>query len=655
MSTQKLEFKTDVKKVLDIIIRSLYQHKEVFLRELISNASDALNKVRIKTLTSEKVFQKDLELVIDLIPNKDEKTLTIKDTGVGMNKGELIENLGTIAHSGTLEFLEKIEDSPDKNELIGQFGVGFYSAFLVSDKVEIKTRSFSPNAKAYHWTSDGETGYDIEETQKDERGTEIILHLKEDDLEYFESHRLKSLVKKYSDFVTFPIRLIEIKKEEETEEKETDEEKVEGSEEKEDKGPEILNSQQALWRQDPSTITQEQYLEFYRNTTNKYDEPFVTIHIKTESPIEFYSVLFIPSTKSASFYMPDVEWGLRLYSKKILIQEHNKDLLPEYLRFIVGVVDSEDLPLNVSREVVQNNRVIQTMKKYIQKKVIEELEKLASDDHEKYLKFYREYGVFLKEGVTQNDKNKDKLIRLLRFYSTYDHVDGRTGSVSLDDYITRMKPNQEEIYYLVGNDIELLKRSPHLEYYEKEGFEVLLLAEPIDNFLMINVREYEEKKFFLIDQDETESKTDTGSEDEKEDKEDNEEEETGPHADLIKTFKEKLGDKVKDVKISQRLVSSPVRLVTPKGGLGSDFQRAMKYMSANNVGGGFGSDVLEGRILQINPEHPIIKGLEKKLNEDITSTIIDQLYENAVMSEGEVTDLNKVVKNMETIIEKLLA
>ncbi len=639
---ETFQFKTDVKRVLDIIIRSLYQHKDVFLRELISNSSDALSKAKIKSLTNEPMYQKGIELKIELIPNAKEGTLTIKDTGIGMTKEELAENLGTIAKSGTLEFLEKIESVENKAELIGQFGVGFYSAFLVADKVVVRSRSFLPEAEAYEWVSDGVEDFTINKIDKEDRGTEVVLYLKEDDQIFLRPYKLRELVKKYSDFVSFPIYLIE-EEDEEEEEKEQKEEK----EEKEEKKPEILNSMEAIWRKNPSEVKEEQYLEFYRQISNKWDEPFLKIHIRTESPIEFFALIYIPATKISSIYLPEAEWGLKLYSKKILVQEHNKELLPEYLRFVVGVVDSEDLPLNVSREVVQSGKVIRTIKKYLEKKIIEELESLAEKDEEKYLVFYREYGALLKEGIAQQSKYKDLLIKLLRFYSTDDSVDGRTGAVSLDDYLVRMKPKQEEIYYLLGNDIEVMKNSPHLEYYKKEGYEVLLLPEPIDSFLMMHLREYEEKKFKNIDRD------DSPDEPEAKEKDEKQEETKGPHAELINKFKEILKERVKDVKISDKLVTSPARLVTPKDGLDSGLQRALHLMQGAQGGGKFGDELFKDRVLQINPNNEIIKKIEGNLDSAVAEAMIKQIYYDAVMAEGEVPDLKELVSNIETIMASM--
>lgn len=620
MSTSQYEFKTDTQKILKIIINSLYQHKEVFLREVLSNASDALNKVRIRQLTNEEVFDNERNLEIELIADKEASTLTIRDYGIGMTKDELVKNLGTIAQSGTEEFLKALEEG-DEN-LIGQFGVGFYSTFLVADEVDVISRSAIPGESAWKWTSNGEDSFSVEEAEKDTRGTDIVLYIKEDDKEYLEDYRLKSLVRQYSNYIEFPIKL----------------------------GEDTLNEQTALWRISPSEVTDEQYKEFY-NHLGQFGDYVAKIHVRVESPSLFYALLYIPPTKNRMFNQQDAEWGLKLYNKKILIDEKNKDILPEYLRFAVGVVDAEDFDLNVSREVVQSGRLQRQMKNYLQKKILSTLEDLAKSDEEKYLDFFKEYGPFIKEGIASNDKNKDRLTNLLRFHST--NKDDAEGATTLAKYIERMKPDQKEIYYLSGLDLDTLKKSPHLEYYEKEGYEVLLLSEAIDSFLMMHLHEYEEKKFFLIDQDESVEL------DEPEVKEETDEEEgekkkerTGPIGKLMDRFAEVLGGSVADVKTSDRLVSAVARLVTPKGGMSSDLQRAMKIMESQS--GSNMSLPMMGKVLQLNPEHEIIKELnsrfEKNPEDKIINLTINQIHDNARLADGDVPDFNKMTQRIEEIL-----
>ncbi|MDH5404194.1 MAG: molecular chaperone HtpG [Candidatus Heimdallarchaeota archaeon] len=623
-SEKSYQFKAQTQKLLKIIINSLYQHKEVFLRELVSNSSDALNKIRIKQLMSEKILDNDVELSIKLIPDKEAKTITIIDTGIGMTQKELVENLGTIAQSGTEQFLQEFEQTND-DSLIGRFGVGFYSAFLVANKVEVNTRSFSQNSKAWRWISEGIESYTIEESDKTTRGTEIVLYLNEDDESFLEDYELKSLIKKYSNYVAFPIIL----------------------------GEDTINEQTALWRVSPKEVTDEQYKEFY-NQIGQFGDPQLKIHISTDSPYEFFSILYVPKSRPLS-WSGEKEWGLKLYNRKILINDKNKDFLPEYLRFIIGVLDSEDLDLNVSREVLQNTRVQRAIFKYLHKKVIEEFETLAKDDEEKYLEFFKEYGGFLKEGVSANDKHKDKLIDLIRFHTTSD--EGQNGSVSLADYITRMKPDQKEIYYLTGLELDLLKSSPHLEYYKKEGYEVLLLGEPIDSFLMMHLLEYHEKKFFLIDQDESIEEDKHEEKDEEDEEEDEPKIKEGPFAPILNRFVSVLAGKVNDVKTSDRMVDSVARLVTPKGGINSNMQRAMKIWESqgNNPGMNFG---MTGKVLQINPNHSIIKSLndiiQNNEEDERIDIIINQIHDNARISEGDIPDFNELLDRSEKIISHAL-
>jgi molecular chaperone HtpG len=620
-SEKTFTFKAETKRLLEIIINSLYQHKEVFLRELISNASDALNKIRIKQLTTEKILDPTVELKIELILNKEDNTITIRDTGIGMTQAELRENLGTIAQSGTQEFIDALENE-DTDPLIGMFGVGFYSSFLVAEKVNVITRSFSPNSRAWEWESAGIESFSIQEAEHENRGTDVILTLKDDFKEYLDDYKLRALVKKYSNYIEFPIVL----------------------------GEDTLNDQTALWRVNPSEVTEDQYKDFHSHL-GQFGNPLVKIHISVDVPIEFHSILYIPMAKPRNF-APDKEWGLRLYNRKILIEENNKDLLPEYFRFVVGVIDAEDLDLNVSREVLQNTRIQRQIQKYLQKKIIEELEKLAKDDEEKYMEFYKEFGVYLKEGVSSNDKHKDRLTDLLRFDSTHESAE----TVTLSEYVERMKVGQENIFYLSGLDIDTIKKSPHLEYYEKEGFEVLLLGEAIDSFLMMHLKEYNEKPFFLVDQDEVEE---DAKQKESDDGEEEEEEKvkTGPHATVLNKFVEVLGSKVDDVKTSDRLVNRVARLVTPKGGISSDLQRAMKIMESQSGGPSLSLPMM-GKILQINPEHPIISSLSTLIpvekSDDLVKIVIEQIHDNARLADGELPDFTELTARTEKIMEMIL-
>lgn len=621
------KFQTETQKVLKIIINSLYQHKEVFLRELVSNASDALNKVRLKMLTSEKVYERDYDLNIELIPDKENNTLMVRDSGIGMTKQEMIQNLGTIAQSGTQEFLEALESGESGDSLIGKFGVGFYSAFLVADKVVVESRSYKPNARAAKWESSGESEFTVTQTERVNRGTDITLHLKEEFKNYTEDYELKSLITKYSNYVEFPILL----------------------------GEDQLNDETAIWRISPNEVEEEQYEQFYQHL-GQWGKPLMKLHVKTDVPIEFYSILYVPPTKPRQM-VNDKDWGLRLYNRKILIEEDNKDFLPDYLRFMKGVVDAEDLDLNVSREVLQNTRVQSSIKKYLHRKALDEFEKLAKDDEDAYMNFFREFGPFLKEGIASDvgDKHKNRITELLRFYSTGE--DGNDGSVTLAKYLERMKIGQDTIYYLTGLDLDMVKKSPHLEYYKKEGFEVLLLGEPIDSFMMMHLTEYQEKKFYLIDQDESPDEPETKTEDESDEDGETKKEKTGPLAPVLNLFVEVLGTKVADVKTSDRIVDSVARLVTPKGGISSDLQRAMRIMES-----GQGSPAMNlpmmGKILQINPDHELIKSMNEMAgndeNKELLTSLIEQIHDNARIIDGDVPDFLEMTKRIEEIMSKAL-
>lgn len=642
----KFSFKAETNKVLKIITHSLYQQSEVFLRELISNASDALNKARLKKLTSDTILDPDLELEIKIRIDKTNKTLTISDSGIGMSKKELMENLGTIAKSGTENFLKALEEGEnDSSELIGMFGVGFYSAFLVSDKVEVVTKGISTKSTGWKWSSDGEDSFSIETIDKNERGTEIILYIKDDESEYLEEFRIKQLVKQYSNYVAFPIKLIK---------------------EDEEEDDEILNEQKAIWRQSPDEVTEEEYDAFYRYL-GQSGTPLAKIHVRVESPIQFSAILYIPSFKPQNFGMTNDKWGLTLYNRKVLINEYNKDLLPEWSRFIVGVVDGEDFQLNVSREVLQSTRATRTIEKYLTKQIIKKLEDIANetqkliDDDEKpesfidYMLLWREFGAFIKEGVASEAKHKERLIELLRFNSTDEN--GKDGSVSLEDYVKRMGVDQEKIYYLTGLEYDLLKNSPHLGYYKKNKLEVLLLGEPIDSFLMMHLTDYHEKEFFLIDQDEEESGEENEDRDTASNSDNEEEQETklkeGPFAPLLNKMVDVLGGRVRDVKMSDRLVGSMARLVTPSGGINSNLQRAMKIMDAQGGNAGLGLPMM-GKVLQLNPENEIIVTLnniiEKDTKDERIEPLILQIHDNARILEGDVPDFSDMLKRVETIM-----
>ncbi len=653
MSTENsYQFKASTSKVLQIITHSLYQNSEVYLRELISNASDALNKVRIKQLQSENILDPAAPLEIRLIADKERNTLTVSDTGIGMTKSELQENLGTIAQSGTEQFLQALDEGGDATELIGMFGVGFYSAFLVASKVEVITRGVSPQSKAWKWSSDGEDSFTIEPAEKESRGTDIILHLKEEDEKYLNNWELRTLVRRYSNYIQFPIKAKKTDPKEDEDEWET------------------LNDQVALWRKNPKEVTEEEYEGFFRSLSMG-GTPLATIHLRVETPIEFYAIIYIPRFKTQNFMAQQDEWGLNIYNRKVLINESNKEMLPEWARFVVGVVDGENLKLNVSREVLQENSTKRAIQKHLAKKILDKLEEMADEfgkeitveseeedgepetrTNEDYMDFWREFGPFLKEGIAQDSQYKDRLTELLRFDSTAE--EGKLGGRSLTDYVINMKPDQDKIYYLTGLELDMLKKSPHLEYYKKEGVEVLLLGEPIDSFLMMHLNEYQEKPFFLIDEEETEEEEEKSEETEDEE-DDSPKEKTGPLAPLLTRAVTVLGTKVSDVKTSERLVGAVASLVTPKGGMNSNLQRAMRIMQAQQGGAGLGNMGMMGKVLTLNPNHELVQRLnslvENTPEDERIDMMILQIHDQARILEGDVPDFAEMLSRMENIMK----
>ncbi len=613
-SPKTLTFQAEIQELLSILANSLYIHKEVFLRELVSNAHDALNKMRFELLTNRNVLDPDTELVIEINFDEDKKTLTISDTGIGMDENELVANIGTIASSGSRKFLETARAKGKADlELIGTFGVGFYSVFMVASEVRIRSRSYRLDTKGVEWISEGKSGeYTISPYDKPIRGTEVVLSLQEDASEFLNEYRIKNIVKKYSDFVPFPIKLKD----------------------------EIINQQTPLWRKSKKEITDEDLKKFYNQVLLQYDEPLFNIHFSAEGTVQFHSLLFVPEKQNPSLFNPETDWGLNLYSHSVLIQEYSKDVLPQYFRFAKGIIESSDLPLNISRETVQSTRVLATIKKNITGKILKELDKLASKEKEKYSKFYREYGVFVKEGIATDFENKKALMNLLRFHSTKEEEE----LISLEAYTSRMKEGQNKIYYLVADDLEIARNSPHLDYYQANDLEVLLFTDPIDNYLPMHLTEFEDKPIFAIDQIMEEEK----DEEEKEKEEADEmEEEPSVLPNLIERTKKILGDKIIDVKTSSHLIENPCRLVSPADAIASSMERVFRYMDEGRA--------IPKKILEYNENHAITKNLEELISKDSTNEIIDltieQLFENALLQEGFLTKPGKMIPRIQTILE----
>lgn len=622
------EYRTEVKQLLDILAHSLYTDREIFLRELISNASDALNRVQFEMLTNHDVIDPDAKLAIWVRFNPDEKTITVSDTGVGMNHDELIENLGVIAHSGARAFLDSAQEGKASlEEIIGQFGVGFYSVFTVADEVTVTSRSYRPEDEAWTWRSVGDSRYELTPADKSGRGTDIHIKLKADAAEYASAWRLEQIIKKHSDYVSFPIYVID-----------------ETAEEVDEENLQPANRQTALWRQTPSKVEPEEYDEFYQQLTLDFEKPLLHVHMVADMPVNLRALLYVPAKREGSLLNPRVEHGLRLYSRKVLIQERNKDLLPEYLRFVDGVVDSEDLPLNVSREMVQTNPVMRQIHKALTGRMLKELKNLADKEPERYQQFWREFGVFLKEGIAVDFTNKDALVELLRFHST--KAAGEEEWTSLPEYVERMGEDQQEIYYVLGDDLKSTLRSPHLDYFRAHDIEVLLLVDAIDGFMMANLREFDGKALRNIDdaglhlpEDESETEDEAGAIGEE------------TLAKLAERFKAVLGDRVLDVRESKQLVDSPCRLVSPEDSFDRDLQRVRRFMDEEYE--------TPKKVLEINRKHPIVANLARILESNPDDSLLDvsieQLFDNAQLMDGLLTDPADMVARIQTLMESAVA
>ena len=611
-TTQAFSFKAETKQLLNILIHSLYKEREVFLRELLSNASDALNRLRFEMLTTQDVLDPEAELAIRITLDKEQRLITIQDSGIGMTRDEIIEHLGTIAESGARKFIQvSKEKSADFSQIIGQFGVGFYSVFMVAESVRVTSRSFHPDAEAVSWYATGEDTYQVSPAEMSERGTKVEIKLKEDAAEFAEEFRIKNIVHRHSDYIGFPIYIGETK--------------------------EPVNKRTSLWRTSKSEVTEEQYQDFYRQTTLDWEEPLTRIHFVTDAPVQLYALLYISAKAERGMFALRKEDGLKLYSRNILIDEYNKDLLPEYLRFVQGVVDSEDLPLNVSRETVQASGLMPRLKKVLTGQVLKELESLAKNSPEKYEAFWQEFGGYLKQGVASDMVEGEKLHDLLRFKT---NLNPETWS-GLADYAGRMKDGQKEIYYIVGDDSKSVLRSPHLDTFQDQGTEVLLLTEPMDSFLLMGLRKYKDfelknaAQFELPADQEPARETDI---------------ERIADADfngLIERFKEVLGERVTDVRASKRLSQSVARLVDPEGAPDPELQRVYKYLGKEYE--------VSKKILELNPSHSLLKNLLKPESDPILqSIIIEQIYDNALLVEGLHPDPSSLASRIQQIMEAAL-
>jgi molecular chaperone HtpG len=602
MAQETRTFQAEVSRLLDIVAHSLYSQKEIFLRELISNASDACDRLRYLALTQPALIADDPELAVVLTPGKKAGTLTIADNGIGMSHDELVENLGTIARSGTASFVQSLSgDSKKDMALIGQFGVGFYSAFMVSSRVEVVSRK-AGEGEAWRWTSDGKGEFTVEPAERASRGTTITLFLKDDEKEFLEDQRIRAVVKTYSDHIALPIRLA-----------------------LEDGKAATINAASALWTRPKSEITAEQYKEFYHDVAHQFDEPWLTIHAKAEGTLEYTSLLFVPSTKPFDLFEVDRKSKLKLYVRRVFITDDAPGLLPPYLRFIKGVVDSEDLPLNISREMLQHNPMLARMKSQIVKRVISELAKKAKDEPGEYVKFWDNLGVVLKEGLYEDYENRDALVPLVRFRSTA--VEGLT---SLEEYVSRMKPGQEAIYFITGDKLDTLRKSPQLEGFRAKDVEIMLLTDPVDEFWLPSLGEYQKHEFHSVTRGAPEL-----DKIEAQDKKPEDEKKAAPDADiasLIALFKLTLGDAVKDVRASQRLTDSAVCLVADSEDMDLHMERLLRQHN-RTVGGDM------KRILEINPKHKLIARLAALAAQDGAADTLEDfpwlLFDQARLLEGE--------------------
>jgi molecular chaperone HtpG len=609
---ETMGFQTEAKQLLKLMIHSLYSNKEIFLRELISNASDAADKLRFEALSNPALLEEDPVLSIQVDTDKDAKTMTIIDNGIGMSREEVIQNLGTIARSGTAEYLKNLSgDQKKDSQLIGQFGVGFYSAFIVADRVEVITRRAGAEATdAVHWESTGEADFSIESTERAKRGTTVILHLRDDALEYADDWRTRSVIKKYSDHISLPVMMAKALSDEEKEKSDAPE-------------YEAINEATALWARNRSDVTDEEYLEFYKHISHDFNAPLSWSHNKVEGKLEYSSLLFIPEKAPFDLWNRDVTRGVKLYVQRTFIMDDADQFLPMYLRFVKGVLDSNDLSLNVSREILQKDPNVDAMKTALTKRVLDMLSKMAKKETEKYQTFWKTFGQVLKEGPAEDFSNGEKIAKLLRFATTQENKSEQ--SHSLEDYVARMKESQKDIYYVVGESHSMASNSPHLEVFRKKGIEVLLLSDRVDDWLMNQLGEFDGKSF----KDVGRGQLDLGELDGEEDKKQQEKLET-EHKGLVERVQGILEGKVEEVRVTSRLTESPACLVVGEHDLGAQMRRILEQA---------GQEVPDSKpIFELNPEHPLVQKLDKETDEDRFGDLVEVLFDQAHLAEGAQLD-----------------
>ncbi len=609
---KEFEFVAEIKQLLDLIINSLYVHPEIFVRELISNSSDALHKIRFIKLTNPDVLDPEQELRIDIFVDPSSNTFIIEDTGIGMTEEEVIEQIGTIAKSGTFNFLNQIKDDNKLDlNLIGKFGVGFYSVFMVTDEVTLQTRSYKPDSTAVQWKSDGKGKYTIKPIERQRRGTKIYFKLKEDYKEFSQPERVKEIIRKYSNFVDFPVYV----------------------------NNEKVNTVQAIWHKSKDELTEQEAKEFYKFLTNDENEPLSYFQLSVEGSVSFKALLFIPKKLPALYFQDFIDKSIALYSHKVFIQDDNPEILPVYLRFVRGVVDTEDLPLNVSRETVQNSIVIRKIRQILTNKILAHLEDLSNERADDYSLFIDQFGQILKGGIPVDEENRKKIIELLRFHSSSQPDFAFT---SLKDYVSRMKPEQTEIYYTLVDSLENAFRNPNMEYFKENNIEVLLLDEPVDALILPYIIDYQGKPLKSIDKANIRIEEKGGNGD------------GYPSIELLNKFIDKvktiLGDKVLNVQISNRLVESPATLVASEYAFDQKAEKIFKILDKNFQ--------KSPKIFEINPKHKIIKSLIKKFENEPEDELIDkviiQLYEQTLLLEGELESPHNFVNRMNEILEQIL-
>jgi molecular chaperone HtpG len=632
---ETLGFETEVKHLLHLMIHSLYSNKEIFLRELISNASDAADKLRFLALSNDSLYEGDSELKIRIEVDKEKGTITIIDNGVGMTRAEVQEHIGTIAKSGTKQFFEALTgDQAKDSELIGQFGVGFYSAFIVADKVTLTTRKAgAPASEGVRWESTGEGDYTLESIEKSQRGTEIVLHLKEAESEFLDGYRIRSIVRKFSDHISLPIVMDKEPMPSATEEGE--EEKPAVPEE------ETINSASALWTKARQEISENDYNEFYKHVGHDYQDPMAYVHSKVEGSNEYTLLLYVPSHAPFDLWDREAKHGVKLYIRKVFITDDAEQLMPRYLRFIRGIIDANSLPLNVSREILQQSKQISTIKSGSVKKVLGMLEGMAKNEPEKYEKFWSEFGTVMKEGPIEDHGNKDRIAKLLRFASTHNDTDKQ--DVTLEDYVSRMKEGQEKIYYVTADSYAAAKNSPHLEIFRKKGIEVLLLSDRIDEWLVSHLGEFDGKHMQSV----AKGDLDLGKLEDEADKKE-QEEVNKDFESVLKQIKDVLADKVSEVRLSHRLTESPACLVSDVYGMSLNMERIMKEAGqAMNFG--------QKPIFELNPTHPLVARLKDEQDDERFADLTHILFDQAILSEGgQLDDPAAFVHKLNGLLQGLL-